>query len=286
MGEEGEAMKRVDAATLEQMRQNPATAVQGDKVVCLECGLLMRQLTRSPNSHARRIHKLDAAAYLAKWPGAPLQTGEAKQDELNKHYAYLKANRPAMNKQRRAHAATIREIAESNPTSPEAARLKKEHDRRADSWKEKYHGDGPGDKAAEAFQKSESKRRHDRHEDNKEQENKQGRNRYHDNLPVSRAKSREKQTNMRLRASQRPADWLEKPTDWRVIGTELLSKESMSNKELAARLDASRLVTCPSRYGENWKAAVKEESCEKFINRIRGWVKRPGRVAESKLAVN
>lgn len=187
-------MKRVDAATLEQMRENPATAVQGDKVVCLECGLLMRQLTRSPNSHARRIHKLDAAAYLAKWPGAPLQTGEAKQDELNKHYAYLKANRPAMNKQRRAHAATIREIAESNPTSPEAAKLKKEHDRSSASWDDKYWGDGP---KAEAFRKSESGRRHDRHEANKEQENKQGRNRYHDNLLVSRAKSREKQTNMR-----------------------------------------------------------------------------------------
>ena len=271
---------KVDSAILEQMRQNPATAVQGDKVVCLECGLLMRQLTRSPNSHARRIHKLDAAAYLAKWPGAPLQTGEAKQDELNKHYAYLKANRPAMNKQRRARYAKICEIAESDPASQEAAKLKKEHDQKADSWKEKYWGDGPGDKKAEAFQKSESKRRHERHEANKEQENKQQRNRYRGNLPVSRAKSREKQAKMRLRASQRPADWLEKPTDWRVIGTELLSSEHMSNKQLAARLDASRIVKCP--YSDTWTTSVTDRRFEKLVNLIRGWVKRPGRVAESK----
>lgn len=188
---------KVDSAMLEQMRQNPATAVQGDKVVCLECGLLVCRLTRSPKCHARYTHNLDATAYLAKWPGAPLLSDEAKQEELDKHYALIKANRPAINKQRRARYAKICEIAESNPTSPEAAKLKKEHDRSSASWADKYWGDGPADKKAEAFRKSESGRRHERHEDNQEQENKQGRNRYHDNLPVSRAKSREKQANMR-----------------------------------------------------------------------------------------
>ena len=187
----------VDSAMLEQMRQNPATAVQDDKVVCLECGLLVRRLTRSPKCHARNVHNLDAAAYLAKWPGAPLQSDEAKEEELEKHYARQKANRETRNEQRRAHAAKIREIAESDPASPEAARVKKAHDRAADSWREKYHGDGPGDEAAEAFRESESERRHERHETNKEQENEQGRNRYHDNLAVSRAKNREKQTEIR-----------------------------------------------------------------------------------------
>ena len=86
--------------------------------------------------------------------------------------------------------------------------------------------------------------------------------------------------NKQLWASRRPADWMEKPTDWRIIGSELLSKEHMSNKELAARLDASRIAKCP--YGDTWQASVRERSCEKFINQIRGWVKRPGRVAESK----
>lgn len=81
----------------------------------------------------------------------------------------------------------------------------------------------------------------------------------------------------------RPADWMERPTDWRIIGNELLSKEHMSNKELAARLDASRIAKCP--YSDTWDASVKERGFEKFINQIRGWVKRPGRVAESK-AVN
>ena len=270
----------VDSAMLEQYRQNPATAVQDDKVVCLECGLLVRRLTRSPKCHARNVHNLDAAAYLAKWPGAPLQSDEAKQDELEKHYARQKANRETNNEQRRAHAAKIREIAESDPASQEAAKLTKEHDRRADSWKQKYHGDGPGDEAAEAFRESESERRHERHEANKEQENKQQRNRYHDNLPVSRAKSREKQAKIRQRARLHPADWMEKPTDWRVIGTELLSSEHMSNKQLAARLDASRIVKCP--YGDTWTASVTDRRFEKLVNLVRGWVKRPGRVAESK----
>ena len=184
----------VDSAMLEQYRQNPAAAVQDGLVVCLECGVLVRRLTRSPRCHARRIHGLDAATYLAKWPGAPLRSGEAKQEELDKHYVYIKANRQAINEQRRARAAKIREIAERDPASQEAAKLKEEHDRSADSWKKKYHGD---DAAAEAFQKSESERRHERHEVNKEQENAQQRNRYHDNLPVSRAKNREKAAKLR-----------------------------------------------------------------------------------------
>jgi hypothetical protein len=90
--------------------------------------------------------------------------------------------------------------------------------------------------------------------------------------------------NKQLWASRRPADWMEKPTDWRVIGTELLLKESMSNKELAARLDASRIAKCP--YGDTWQASVKERGFEKFINQIRGWVRRPGKAGESKIAVN
>ena len=187
----------VDSAMLEQYRQNPAAAVQDGLVVCLECGVLVRRLTRSPRCHARRIHGLDAATYLAKWPGAPLRSGEAKQEELDKHYVYIKANRQAINEQRRARAAKIREIAESDPASPEAARVKKAHDRAADSWREKYHGDGPGDEAAEAFRESESERRAERHEVNKEQENAQQRNRYHGNLAVSRAKSREKAAKLR-----------------------------------------------------------------------------------------
>src|SRR5664280_2488046 len=98
MGEE-ETMK-VDPAILEQYRQNPPSAVQDDKVVCLECGLLVRRLTRSPKCHARNVHNLDAAAYLAKWPGAPLQSSETKQKELDKHYVHIKANRETNNEQR------------------------------------------------------------------------------------------------------------------------------------------------------------------------------------------
>jgi len=47
----------------------------------------------------------------------------------------------------------------------------------------------------------------------------------------------------KLAAAWRPDDWLDKPIEWRIIGTELLSqRDHMSNLEVAERLFTGRLV--------------------------------------------
>jgi hypothetical protein len=198
--------QQLDNAALEECRRNPALAARDGLVVCLECGLLVARLTRSPNCHARRVHNLDAKAYLAKWPGAPLASIEADQTERKARKAYLSApaNRELIKKQRRARYKEICEIAESDPASPEAAWLKKQHHRSAASWEKSYWGKNgspgkpdPKDKAAALFRKNESSRHQDRHEANKEQDNKQGRDWYAANLQTEREKRRKRAAEMR-----------------------------------------------------------------------------------------
>jgi hypothetical protein len=84
------------------------------------------------------------------------------------------------------------------------------------------------------------------------------------------------------RTLRRPVDWDRKPIDWRIIGNELLCKESMSNKELADRLDAARILTCP--YGDKgWTEALKYPGrAANFISDIRKWVKKPGQTPLTK----
>jgi hypothetical protein len=60
-----------------------------------------------------------------------------------------------------------------------------------------------------------------------------------------------------LAAAWRPADWYDRPIDWRIIGTELLSKPSMSNRELGKRLDSSRLIKCP--YATTWEIGLTRD---------------------------
>lgn len=253
----------VDSAMLEQYRQNPATAEQDGLVVCLECGVLVRRLTRTPRHHARRIHGLDAATYLAKWPGAPLSSPDA-----------VTAERDAAKLYKKIHSDELKATRREYNQRPEVRTH--ENEKKRERWP-KYYAE---------HREKELARGKAKHQRFREKDNAREQRRYQDNIEERRATNREKQAAMRQRARLHPADWNEKPIEWRIIGSELLAKGYMSNEELAARLDASRILTCPSHYGENWKSAVKEESCVKFINRIRGWVKRPGRVAESKLAVN
>lgn len=86
----------------------------------------------------------------------------------------------------------------------------------------------------------------------------------------------------KLAAAWRPADWREKPPHWRIIGSELLSTaEVMSNRELADRLDRAR-VACP--HGSSWKVSLDKKACSEFLRKIRGWVKRPARMALGKAA--
>lgn len=86
-----------------------------------------------------------------------------------------------------------------------------------------------------------------------------------------------------LASAWRPTDWGKRPFEWRTIGTELLSRAGyMSNRELATRLDSSRIITCP--YDKTWCAAIGRKECSMFIRRIRRWVHRPGKIASTKAA--
>lgn len=246
-------MRYVDSAALDRYRQNPATAAQGDLVICLECGLMVRRLTRSPNCHARRVHKLDAAAYLAKWPGAPLLSIEAKQEEHDAHELY-----------KETHVDKLKAYKREYIQRPEVK--VREAKKRRERWP-KWYAD---------HRDAELQRSRDKHQRFRDRDNERQRQRYQENLEAEQAKNREKQRKMRARA-WRPPDWNDKPIEWRIIGTELLSQqEYMSNRELAGRLDGSRILTCP--YGENWIESVSEKAFVKLITQIRAWVKRPGKV--------
>jgi hypothetical protein len=208
----------VDSAMLEQMRQNPATAVQDDKVVCLECGLLVRRLTRSPKCHARNVHKLDAAAYLAKWPGAPLQSESANATERDATKLY-----------KEIHADELKVIRGEYRQQPEVRARENELKRKR--W--------PGWYAE--HKEAESERRAERHETNKEQENKQQRNRYHDNLAVERAKNRDKATEIRRLAKLALVVVKGRPRNESLIARTLeLKAQGKSYGEIAIQVNAER----------------------------------------------
>ena len=84
--------------------------------------------------------------------------------------------------------------------------------------------------------------------------------------------------NAKVKAAWRPDDWLAKPIIWRIIGTELLSQDYISNKELGERFDSARIIECP--YGETWKASLwgpeKSKRATNFVGEIRNWVRKPG----------
>ena len=164
----------VDSAMLEQMRQNPATAVQDGLVVCLECGLLVRRLTRSPKCHARNVHNLDAAAYLAKWPGAPLQSESAVAAERDTTKLY-----------KEIHSDELKATRREYQQRPEVRTRQNERNR--ERW--------PGWYAE--HKEAESERRAARHAKNREKENEQTKQRYHKNLLAERAKNRDKATEIR-----------------------------------------------------------------------------------------
>ena len=72
------------------------------------------------------------------------------------------------------------------------------------------------------------------------------------------------------RAKAMPADWNDRPIEWRIIGAELLSQDDyMTNKELAARLDRSRIITCPYGKQTTWTAAVGGRAFTMAMNRLR-----------------
>lgn len=135
---------RASESDLERCRRDPSLADKIDRglVVCLECGVMVARLVRSPNCHARRAHGLDRAQYLAKWPGAPLIGVGVEKADKQAHQDYIKneSNRVVINAARRANYAKKLDAAEASPESPEAAFINKERDRVAKINYENYWG--------------------------------------------------------------------------------------------------------------------------------------------------
>ena len=80
----------------------------------------------------------------------------------------------------------------------------------------------------------------------------------------------------------RPADWMKKPIEYRIIGGELTSIDGqMGNRELAQRLDLSRIIKCP--YASTWTIALSGAGrAANYISDIRKWMKRPGKTLTTK----
>ena len=78
----------------------------------------------------------------------------------------------------------------------------------------------------------------------------------------------------KLATAWRPVDWWDKPTDYRILATELMARDGMTNRELAERLDGSRILKCP--YAATWKDALSTRGFLLLVNNVRKWIKRQG----------
>jgi len=82
-------------------------------------------------------------------------------------------------------------------------------------------------------------------------------------------------------ASALPPDWQDKSPLWQIIGMELLSRDHMTNYELARRLDRSGILKCPyGPHGSTWESSRNTRGCLEFIRKVRNWVGRPGRSSQ------
>ena len=208
----------VDSAMLEQMRQNPATAVQDDKVACLECGLLVRRLTRSPKCHARNVHNLDAAAYLAKWPGAPLQSESANA-----------AERDAAKLYKEIHSDELKVVRGEYRQRPEVRT--RENELKRERWP-KYYAE---------HREKELDRGKAKHQRFREKDNARERGRYQDNIEERREKGREKATEIRRLAKLAKAVSKGRPRNESLLARTLeLKAQGKSYGEIAIQINAER----------------------------------------------
>lgn len=232
---------RVSEEELALFRADPAREEKlgiEDHVVCRECG--SRQ-TCLGTAHLLG-HGLSAKEYGLKWPGAPLYSP----------YQKAKRKKNQQNWVSRQDASVLASYKRADYHAHKAERI---------AAAIKWNKENPGEhkKAYEKYrQKPESKA--------KEKQRK------------LKHQAKIKAALEQAERNWRPQDWFQKPTEWRIIGDQLLSNSCMSNKELAERLDGSRIVICP--YGRTWRSAIEDEhkGCTEFIRRIRGWIRRPGKV--------
>lgn len=104
----------------------------------------------------------------------------------------------------------------------------------------------------------------------------------HRNLTTVREKQRSAAKAKRatvaaiLSRPSRPTDWWQRSIDDRIIGNVLLSQEAyMPNEELGRRLDDSRLLMCPTHYGDYWETALtRNKTAINYVSGVRRWVGR------------
>ncbi len=286
--------KRRDAClkgeALELYCYNPKMEqVQGDDfIVCRECGAKLQTL----HGHLRHVHTMTSQDYRKNWTDAPFAT-ESKLASQREHARNRRAaddddpetqearREKARQYQREYRATNVEEL--KNTRKNKRAANRDEVNRKKRQW-------------CAANRDEINRRQRAQHAANRDERNAQQRTaraadperfkKYAQKSYARHQKERTEYARQRRAAAWRPADWDTKPIEWRIIGTELLSQEYISNEDLGARLDSSRLLTCP--YGDNWKSALsstkatKRETATNLIGEIRKWVKRPGRSAANK----
>lgn len=275
----------ITGAALEQYRSNPQSEqAYGDSfVICRECGRPYQALY----SHIPDVHKITGNEYRRKWPGAPLATENVRAVERERQRKRLAAEDPEKKKERLARGRNQQRLFRATHVE-ELKQKRREHralnrdaiNKRKREW-------------CAAHRDEKNRRQREQHAANRDERNARQRaaraadaERFREYAQKSYANhqtQRLRYAAKRRQVAWRPSDWTNKPIEWRIIGTELLVHDYISNEELGALLDASRILTCPKKYGERWGAALSPDkgtnskAATELVRQIRLWVRKPGR---------
>jgi predicted transcriptional regulator len=223
-------------------RTDPPSSPHADFVVCLECG---RKLALIATLHLR-THRLTSETYQEKWPDAPMVSKE-QHDALStyskKHWDKIPPEQRTIDAKKR-NGTPARKKAQSIAIRNVRAGKTGLTVEELEQW---------NTNAANAVRTPEKRQ-----------------------AASDRLTKRHAEQKAKLAAAWRPADWWQKPVDDRIVATELLAKDYMSNKELGRRLDSSRLLNCP--YGQTWELALSGPGrAANYVTEVRKWVNRPGK---------
>jgi hypothetical protein len=284
---------RLGGALLERYRSDPHWhQVGGDNfVVCRECGGPYQTLY----GHMRDVHKMTLKEYHRKWPGAPWATenAKAKARQLAKRRRALEE--PEKKKERYAKLRDKQRVYRATHVEElkQWRREKRKLRRDAINKRKREQRIALGIVKLDEINRKQC----EKYAANREQRRAQQRGyraadpeRFRKYAQKSYAKHRTQRLDeaaKRRQVAWRPRDWKERSTDWRIIGTELLKQDYISNEDLGGVLGASRIVMCPEKYGKSWGAALSPDkrtnskAATELVRQIRAWVGRPGKRGKS-----
>jgi len=271
---------------LEECRQDPAyearpgiadRIVPADRVVCRECGELKSELNSNGMHGHLRKHHMTAEDYESKYAGARL-TSFARSADQNRRQGRTKtvrdltdefAARYVMPKER-AECRQDPDWEEHNGITDFVVCRLCGLKSKTDLFQHlKRHGCAPA-VYRERFPKTQQMPLAMKHGYRRTYAKERG------------AVQRDQIAEAKRLKALRPTDWFEKPIEYRIIGDLLISREGhMGNRELAERLDASRILKCP--YAATWKIALSRPGrATNFVSDVRKWMQRPGRTLTAK----